>query len=218
MRAAGGLSFTLGASARPPSWTLASVRVPAFEATLSCLSAVLATLRPALLLRFAAALLTLRLEALTLRVALSLRFAASLVTLRVAELLLLRVDVPTLRVAAAALLWLAPLLILRVSRVLLIERLLAEGADLVAVDLLAAAVLAAFIFEEEPLLLLPPVDTLFVAALLLAGEFFCTLVEDAELADLLDCPITSIGLTHIITMMRESAIGANFFITVICLG
>ena len=218
MRAAGGLLFTLGASARPPSWTLASVRVPAVEATLSCLSAVLVTLRPALPLRFAAAALTLRVEALTLRVALSLRFAASLVTLRVAELLLLRVDVPTLRVAAAALLWLAPLLILRVSRVLLIERLLAEGADLVAVDLLAAAVLAAFIFEEEPLLLLPPVDTLFVAALLLAGEFFCTLVEDAELADLLDCPITSIGLTHIITMMRESAIGANFFITVICLG
>lgn len=203
MRAAGGLLFTLGASARPPSWTLASVRVPAFEATLSCLSAVLATLRPALPLRFAAAALTLRVEALTLRVA---------------ELLLLRVDVPTLRVAAAALLWLAPLLILRVSRVLLIERLLAEGADLVAVDLLAAAVLAAFIFEEEPLLLLPPAETLFVAALLLAGEFFCTLVEDAELADLLDCPITSIGLTHIITMMRESAIGANFFITVICLG
>ena len=179
---------------------------------------MLATLRPALLLRFAAALLTLRLEALTLRVALSLRFAASLLTLRVAELLLLRVDVPTLRVAAAALLWLVPLLILRVSRVLLIERLLAEGAVLVAVDLLAEPVLAAFIFEEEPLLLLPPVETLFVAALLLAGEFFCTLVEDAGLADLLDCPITSIGLTHIITMMRESAIGANFFITVICLG
>ena len=217
MRAAGGLLFTLGASARPPSWTLASVRVPALEATLSCLSAVLATLRPALLLRFAAALLTLRLEALMLRVALSLRFAASVLTLRVAELLLLRVDVPTLRVAAA-LLWLVPLLILRVSRVLLIERLLAEGAVLVAVDLLAEPVLAAFIFEEEPLLLLPPVETLFVAALLLAGEFFCTLVEDAELADLLDCPITSIGLTHIITMMRESAIGANFFITVICLG
>jgi hypothetical protein len=65
---------------------------------------VLATLRPALPLRFAAAALTLRVEALTLRVALSLRFAASLVTLRVAELLLLRVDVPTLRVAAAALL------------------------------------------------------------------------------------------------------------------
>lgn len=181
LRAAGGLLLTFGASARPPSFTLVSVRTPDLGATLSCLAAVLATLR------VEAVLATLRFEVLTLRV------------------------------AAAALLP-APLLMLRVSRVLLIERLLAEGAVLVAVDLLEAPVLAAFIFEEEPLLLLPPVDTLLVAALLLAGEFFCTLVEEAELADLLDCPITSIGLTHIITMMRESAIGANFFMTVICLG
>ena len=197
----GALLLTFGVSARPPSFTLASTRVPDLGATLSCLLAVLATTRPALSLCLAAELLTLRVEVLAvLRVALSL----------------LRVAVLTLRVAVAVL-WLAPLLILRVE--LLVERLLAEGAVLVVADdlLTPLLVLAAFIFEEEPLLLLPPLDTLPVAALLLAGEF-CTLVEVAELADLLDCPITSIGLTHIITMMRESAIGANFFMTVICLG
>ena len=96
-----------------------------------------------------------------------------------------------LRVAVAALLWLAPLFIERVSRdEVEVVRLLAAAVFLVAVDLL------------EPL----------------AGEFWRTLVEEAGLADLLDCPIASVGLTHIITTMRESAISASFFMTVICYG
>ena len=48
-------------------------------------------------------------------------------------------------------------------------------------------------------------------------ELFRTPVEEVALfADLLDCPIAAFGLTHIITMMRESAINASFFMTVIC--
>jgi hypothetical protein len=112
------------------------------------------------------------------------------------------------------LLWLA------VSREILEERLLVAAVDLEAEALLAPPLLAEFIVEEEPLLLLPAVAALLLAAPLRVGELFCTLVEEVEavLAVLLDCPITSVGLTHIITMMRESAISANFFMTVICLG
>lgn len=127
---------------------------------------------------------------------------------------------PTLRVAPALLFVRAAVLCDAVSRViLLVERLLVLLAGLAAVDLLAPPLLAEFIVEEEPLLLLPAVAALLFAPLLV-GELFCTLVEEVEavLAVLLDCPITSVGLTHIITMMRESAISANFFMTVICLG
>ena len=188
----GGLLLTFGAL-----FLGASLRTPSFTlgalflgATLSCLAELFA------MLRFALLLATLRLELLlgfatmlSLRVVLLLRFTASFAILRVALSLRLAASLLMLRVAAAVL-WF-PLVILRVSRDELLEvRLLAAGAVLVAVDLL------------DPL----------------AGEFFCTLVEDAVLADLLDCPITSIGLTHIITMMRESAISASFFMTVICLG
>lgn len=113
----------------------------------------------------------------------------------------------------------ATLLCVAASREIFVERLLVAAVDLEAVDLLAPA-LAVFIVEEEPLLLLEVAAALLVAAPLLVGELFCTLVEEVEavLAVLLDCPITSVGLTHIITMMRESAISANFFMTVICLG
>lgn len=122
--------------------------------------------------------------------------------MRLAPLMMLRV--------APVLLARAVLLCVAVSREILVERLLAAAVDLVAV----------FIVEEELLLLLDVAAALLVAAPLLVGELFCTLVEEVEavLAVLLDCPITSVGLTHIITMMRESAISANFFMTVICLG
>ncbi|MBO6068977.1 MAG: hypothetical protein J6T49_01440 [Bacteroidales bacterium] len=121
--------------------------------------------------------------------------------------------------AVVLLLVFATLLCVAASREIFVERLLVAAVDLEAVDLLAPA-LAVFIVEEEPLLLLEVAAALLVAAPLLVGELFCTLVEEVEavLAVLLDCPITSVGLTHIITMMRESAISANFFMTVICLG
>jgi hypothetical protein len=144
-----------------------------------------------------------------------------LATLRAALSLGLGALLPTLRVAPALLFVRAAVLCEAVSReILLVERLLLLAAGLAAVDLLAPPLLAEFIFEEEPLLLLPAVAALLLAAPLLVGELFCTLVEEVEavLAVLLVCPITSVGLTHIITMMRESAISANFFITVICLG
>ena len=176
-------------------------------ATLRALSVRLdelaATLRVAvLLLRFALLLVTLRVAAAVLRFSVFLATVAA-PALRFAPLFMLRVAFVLLFVRAA-LLWLA------VSREILVERLLAEAVDLVAV----------FTFEEEPLLLLEVAAALLVAAPLLVGELFCTLVEEVEavLAVLLDCPITSVGLTHIITMMRESAISANFFMTVICLG
>jgi len=58
---------------------------------------------------------------------------------------------------------------------------------------------------------------IFVERLLLEGasDFVAAF---AFVEDLLDCPIASAGLTHIITMMRESAINARFFMTVILFG
>jgi hypothetical protein len=188
---------------------------------------LLATLRAALSVRLELLAATFRVDVLLLRAALllvTLRVALLFVTLRVAaavlrlSVFLATVAAPALRLAPLLMLRVAPVLLLAravllcvaVSREILVERLLAAAVDLVAV----------FTFEEEPLLLLDVAAALLVAAPLLAGELFCTLVEEVEavLAVLLDCPITSVGLTHIITMMRESAISANFFMTVICLG
>ena len=195
-----GLLLTFGALLPALGASLRTV-VPALGATLSCLAVLLATLRAELSLGFAVLLLA-------GFVALLLGFTALLPVLAVLlagfTALLLLVCEALLRAAA--------------SREIFEERLLVDAVDLEAADLFAPA-FAAFTFEEEPLLLLPAV-AVPVAAPLLVGELFCTLVEEDEavLAVLLDCPITSFGLTHIITMMRESAISANFFMTVICLG